>query len=154
MLSNLQEDPWNAILSGAATGGLLAIRGKVYPPYLLHSGFPSSVYTSIHYLRSSSSDLTPSKCLSLYIFFPPITAGPKAAGKNAVIGGLVLAMIEGASIAITKVRLDGTLVLASATTHSLSPFLYYLSGSYPMPPIYIVLCTTGLNSRDGPSHAR
>jgi len=32
------------------------------------------------------------------------TAGPKAAGKNAVIGGLVLAMIEGASIAITKVR--------------------------------------------------
>ena len=31
-------------------------------------------------------------------------AGPKAAGKNAVIGGLVLAMIEGASIAITKVR--------------------------------------------------
>lgn len=51
-----QEDPWNAILSGACTGGLLAIR-----------------------------------------------AGPKAAGKNAVIGGLVLAMIEGASIAITKV---------------------------------------------------
>ena len=32
------------------------------------------------------------------------TAGPKAAGKNALIGGLVLAMIEGASIAITKVR--------------------------------------------------
>ncbi len=51
-----KEDPWNAILSGACTGGLLAIR-----------------------------------------------AGPKAAGKNAVIGGLVLAMIEGASIAITKV---------------------------------------------------
>ncbi|GAB5029580.1 mitochondrial protein mpt family [Nannochloropsis oceanica] len=50
-----KEDPWNAILSGACTGGLLAIR-----------------------------------------------AGPKAAGKNAVIGGLVLAMIEGASIAITK----------------------------------------------------
>lgn len=34
-----------------------------------------------------------------------ITAGPKAAGKNALIGGVVLAMIEGASIAITKVIL-------------------------------------------------
>jgi hypothetical protein len=31
-------------------------------------------------------------------------AGPKAAAKNALIGGVVLAMIEGASIAITKVR--------------------------------------------------
>jgi hypothetical protein len=31
------------------------------------------------------------------------TAGPKAAAKNAVIGGVILAMIEGASVALTKV---------------------------------------------------
>jgi import inner membrane translocase subunit TIM17 len=43
-----KEDPWNSIISGAATGGLLAAR-----------------------------------------------AGPKAAGKNALIGGVLLALIEG-----------------------------------------------------------
>ena len=41
---------------------------------------------------------------AISLFLHTHTAGPKAAGKNAVIGGLVLAMIEGASIAITKVR--------------------------------------------------
>jgi import inner membrane translocase subunit TIM17 len=50
-----KEDPWNSILSGAATGGLLAIR-----------------------------------------------AGPKAAGKNALIGGVLLALIEGLGIVITN----------------------------------------------------
>jgi len=50
-----KEDPWNAILSGAATGGLLAAR-----------------------------------------------AGPKAAGRNALIGGVLLALIEGLGIMINK----------------------------------------------------
>lgn len=50
-----KEDPWNSIMSGAATGGLLAIR-----------------------------------------------AGPKAAGKNAAIGGVLLALIEGLGILITN----------------------------------------------------
>lgn len=50
-----KEDPWNSILSGAATGGILALR-----------------------------------------------AGPKTAAKNAVVGGVLLALIEGMGIAITK----------------------------------------------------
>jgi hypothetical protein len=51
-----KEDPWNAIMSGAATGGLLAIR-----------------------------------------------AGPKAAAQNALVGGIILAAIEGMSIVISRV---------------------------------------------------
>mmetsp|Transcript_13491 Transcript_13491/g.54121 ORF Transcript_13491/g.54121 Transcript_13491/m.54121 type:complete len:172 (+) Transcript_13491:151-666(+) len=50
-----KEDPWNSIIAGAATGGLLAAR-----------------------------------------------AGPKAAGKNALVGGVLLALIEGLGILITK----------------------------------------------------
>ncbi|KAJ8605610.1 hypothetical protein CTAYLR_000070 [Chrysophaeum taylorii] len=51
-----KEDPWNSIIAGAATGGVLAAR-----------------------------------------------AGPKAAGKNALVGGVLLALIEGLGILITKV---------------------------------------------------
>ena len=53
-----KEDPWNAIMSGAATGGVLAAR-----------------------------------------------AGLKAAGKNAVIGGIILAAIEGLNIVVTRVMM-------------------------------------------------
>lgn len=51
-----KEDPWNAIISGAATGGLLALRG-----------------------------------------------GLKAAGTNAVAGGVILAAIEGLNIAVQRI---------------------------------------------------
>jgi import inner membrane translocase subunit TIM17 len=47
----LQEDPWNSIMSGAATGGILAAR-----------------------------------------------AGPKAMASAAVVGGIILALIEGMGI--------------------------------------------------------
>lgn len=50
-----KEDPWNSIMSGAATGGILALR-----------------------------------------------AGPKTAAKNALVGGVLLALIEGLGIAISK----------------------------------------------------
>jgi hypothetical protein len=50
-----KEDPWNAILSGFGTGGILAAR-----------------------------------------------AGPKAATQSAVVGGVLLALIEGLGIMITK----------------------------------------------------
>lgn len=50
-----KEDPWNSIMSGAATGGILALR-----------------------------------------------AGPKTAAKNALVGGILLALIEGLGIAISK----------------------------------------------------
>eukprot|EP00953_Heterococcus_sp_UTEX-ZZ885_P016699 9375-Heterococcus_DN1.PRE.1 len=46
-----KEDPWNSIISGAATGGILALR-----------------------------------------------AGPKTAAKNAAVGGVLLALIEGLGI--------------------------------------------------------
>ncbi|CAM9725209.1 unnamed protein product [Chrysoparadoxa australica] len=50
-----KEDPWNSIISGAVTGGVLALR-----------------------------------------------AGPKTAMKNAAIGGVLLAAIEGLGIAISR----------------------------------------------------
>jgi len=50
-----KEDPWNSIMSGAATGGILAAR-----------------------------------------------AGPKAMTSAAVVGGVLLALIEGAGIMVTK----------------------------------------------------
>lgn len=50
-----KEDPWNSIVSGAATGGVLAIR-----------------------------------------------AGPQAAASAALVGGVLLALIEGMGIMITK----------------------------------------------------
>lgn len=50
-----QEDPWNAIMSGAATGGILAAR-----------------------------------------------AGIKAAGKSALVGGVILAAIEGLNILVVS----------------------------------------------------
>jgi hypothetical protein len=52
-----QEDPWNAIISGAATGGILAAR-----------------------------------------------AGAKAAGKSALVGGVILAAIEGLNILVVSSR--------------------------------------------------
>ncbi len=48
---NIQEDPWNSIMSGAATGGILAAR-----------------------------------------------AGPRAMASAAVVGGVILALIEGMGI--------------------------------------------------------
>lgn len=51
-----KEDPWNAIMSGFLTGGVLAIR-----------------------------------------------AGPKVAGKNALAGGVILAVIEGLNVGIQRV---------------------------------------------------
>jgi len=50
-----KEDPWNSIISGAATGGVLAARG-----------------------------------------------GWRAAGRSAAVGGVLLAMIEGLQIFLTK----------------------------------------------------
>lgn len=52
---NSQEDPWNSIISGAATGGVLAAR-----------------------------------------------AGPRAMASAAVVGGVLLALIEGMGIMFTK----------------------------------------------------
>lgn len=80
-----QEDPWNAILSGAATGGLLAIRGE----NRRLDGYGTHQFISCAHMPHTHS------C--------SFSAGPKAAAKNALIGGVILAMIEGASIALTKV---------------------------------------------------
>ena len=55
-LTIIQEDTWNAILSGAGAGGLLAAR-----------------------------------------------AGVKAAGRNALMGGVILAAIEGLNVVVSRV---------------------------------------------------
>ena len=56
-----KEDPWNSIISGAATGGVLAARG-----------------------------------------------GWRAASRSAAVGGVLLAMIEGLNIFLTKMMADST----------------------------------------------
>jgi import inner membrane translocase subunit TIM17 len=50
-----REDPWNSIISGALTGGVLAARG-----------------------------------------------GPGAAGRSAIVGGILLALIEGMGVALNR----------------------------------------------------
>merc|ERR1711865_301363 len=76
-----KEDPWNSIVSGAATGGVLAIR-----------------------------------------------AGPQAAASAALVGGVLLALIEGMGIMITKMTapptqggLFPTMGLPPAPTSTTSP---------------------------------
>lgn len=56
-----KEDPWNSIISGAATGGVLAARG-----------------------------------------------GWRAASRSAAVGGVLLAMIEGLNIFLTKMMADSS----------------------------------------------
>ena len=56
-----KEDPWNSIISGAATGGVLAARG-----------------------------------------------GWRAAGRSAAVGGVLLAMIEGLNIFLTKMMAESS----------------------------------------------
>lgn len=69
----LQEDPWNAIMSGAATGGILAAR-----------------------------------------------AGMKAAGKSALVGGVILAAIEGLNIVVVSFAM----VFSSLFLPLLTPYFY------------------------------
>ena len=71
-----REDAWNAIGAGAATGGLLAARGT---------------YTSLH-----TSHLS--------FHFYPSSAGPKAIARNAIVGGVLLGLIEGFSTFLYKLQ--------------------------------------------------
>lgn len=66
-----KEDPWNSIMSGAATGAILQARRKLQIK------------------------------IFMYIFFFSLE-GPGAMLGSAVIGGFILAMIEGVSIMITR----------------------------------------------------
>lgn len=76
-----KEDPWNSIISGAATGGILA--------------------GMIDYL---------SKNFSLYLFWilSWITArnGVAAMTGSAIIGGVLLALIEGVGILFTRLSAE------------------------------------------------
>ena len=66
-----KEDPWNSIISGGATGGVLAARG-----------------------------------------------GWRAAGRSAAVGGVLLAMIEGLQIVLTRMMSEPTAPpYVSACTH-------------------------------------
>lgn len=83
-----KEDSWNSIMSGAATGGVLAMR-----------------------------------------------AGPKAAGRNALVGGVLLAVIEGFGIMINKAFAPGVpsaeemAKMDPNSPETLAPPVPFMSGS-------------------------
>lgn len=74
-----KEDPWNAIMAGAATGGVLAARG--------------AWHLSAHWCGAAWRVLTWALCAGC-------TAGTKAIVRNAAVGGILLAMIEGVGILV------------------------------------------------------
>ena len=87
-----KEDPWNSILAGAATGGTLAIRGAwilARPCARLSRGLSSNGAAA----RGAA-----------FFAVARRAAGPKAVAKNAAIGGFLLMLIEGLTVAITKAR--------------------------------------------------
>lgn len=75
-----KEDPWNAICAGACTGGLLAARGVCV--VWLWCVDDSTTHGPTNHLLN--------------------TAGPKAIARNALVGGILLALIEGVGIMIQK----------------------------------------------------
>lgn len=83
-----KEDPWNSITSGALTGAVLAARSECpWPP------------------GPQPRPLVPcSACPHLFpppgLFIPP--GGPLAMVGSAMMGGILLALIEGVGILLTR----------------------------------------------------
>lgn len=73
-----KEDPWNSIISGTLTGAALSMRGAAAAA--LRLGAPASSLTRP--------------------LVPRPAGGWKAAARNGVIGGVLLAFIEGLGVAI------------------------------------------------------
>ena len=80
-----KEDPWNSITSGALTGAVLAARSECPNPrpQPLHPALP--VLTALHF---------PHPLLS--------PGGPLAMVGSAMMGGILLALIEGVGIHLTR----------------------------------------------------
>lgn len=74
-----KEDPWNSIISGAAAGGILAAR------------------RGNHFIWS---------CHGMLVNIVFIFAGVPAMAGSAVIGGVLLALIEGVGILFTRLSAD------------------------------------------------
>jgi len=82
-----KEDPWNSIASGFITGGLLQIRRNFFQ-------------SKTRNLRIFNKKLVLKKFLE----------GPAAMMGAAVVGGIILAMIEGVSLGIS--RISGQMALS------------------------------------------
>ena len=80
-----KEDPWNSITSGALTGAVLAARSE-YPNPRPQPLPPCSAF--------SHSSPTPRPLLS--------PGGPLAMVGSAMMGGILLALIEGVGILLTR----------------------------------------------------
>ncbi|XP_055679641.1 mitochondrial import inner membrane translocase subunit Tim17-B isoform X1 [Lutzomyia longipalpis] len=78
-----KEDPWNSIISGAATGGILAARNGNKAPL------------------SECFIFCSKKCVLLGFF-----AGVPAMAGSAIIGGVLLALIEGVGILFTRLSAE------------------------------------------------
>lgn len=76
-----KEDPWNSIISGAATGAVLAARGGKWKSRII----------------DRDRD---------YIDCPFVFAGVTSMMSSALIGGILLALIEGAGIALSHYTAD------------------------------------------------
>lgn len=78
-----KEDPWNSITSGALTGAILAARSKRKP---IKHNVPD-------HIKSTS-------LIQLILFFFP--GGPLTMMGSAMMGGILLALIEGFGILLTR----------------------------------------------------
>ena len=85
------EDPWNAIMAGGLTGGLLAARAGAsvasFDAARAGAARARKRNSCAHSARSPPS---------------PCHSGPKAIARNAMVGAVLLALIEGVGIAINK----------------------------------------------------
>ncbi|XP_027463941.1 mitochondrial import inner membrane translocase subunit Tim17-B isoform X5 [Zalophus californianus] len=81
-----KEDPWNSITSGALTGAVLAARSECPSPWP-----PAPAPSSLFCLPSP---------LSPCLFTLP--GGPLAMVGSAMMGGILLALIEGVGILLTR----------------------------------------------------
>lgn len=84
-----KEDPWNSIISGAATGGILAARNGGF--LFVYSAQTTAAEFGILYCR---------------IFIFALVAGVPAMAGSAIIGGVLLALIEGVGILFTRLSAE------------------------------------------------
>ena len=80
-----KEDPWNSVMSGAATGFVLAARSQLL---LVSLSLSQQLFLNCHYF--------------MILFYFQISGGPKHMIGNAVVGAVLLGMIEGIGIMFNR----------------------------------------------------
>ncbi|KAG5460667.1 MAG: Tim17/Tim22/Tim23/Pmp24 family-domain-containing protein [Olpidium bornovanus] len=99
-----KEDPWNSIASGFLTGGVLALRSECCPRDTGRAARVGGGPRNIACLPVNLLMLLTGVSISQRVCFRalPKTGGARAATVSAVVGGILLAAIEGVGIVTTR----------------------------------------------------